>query len=55
MQIVSTRTVVGMEIHLELSTQSKNFLGPVPTQTVDAPANTLVDPVTMALPGTLRF
>ena len=56
MQIVSTRTVVGMEIHLELSTQSKNFTSApclAHPDRWDAPANTLVDPVTMALPGTL--
>jgi aspartyl-tRNA(Asn)/glutamyl-tRNA(Gln) amidotransferase subunit B len=54
--IVSTRLVVGMEIHVELATRSKMF-----TRTAnvahpdhfDAPPNSLVDPMVAALPGVL--
>ena len=55
-EIVSTRLMIGMEIHVELATRSKMF-----TRTAnvahpayyDAEPNSLVDPVVAALPGTL--
>jgi aspartyl-tRNA(Asn)/glutamyl-tRNA(Gln) amidotransferase subunit B len=56
MEIVSSRVLVGMEIHVELATDSKMFTaapnGAVPTR-YDAEPNTLVDPLVMALPGSL--
>lgn len=56
MEIVSTRVLVGMEIHVELATDSKMFTaapnGALPTR-YDAKPNTLVDPLVMALPGSL--
>ena len=54
--IGSTRLVVGMEIHIELATNSKMFASAPSGATPDryeAEPNTLVDPVVMALPGTL--
>ena len=54
--IVSSRVLIGMEIHVELATESKMFTSAPnaasPTQ-YDAEPNTLVDPVVMALPGAL--
>lgn len=56
MGIVSTRTLVGMEIHVELATESKMFSsapnGALPKR-YKAQPNTLVDPLVMALPGSL--
>ena len=56
MNIVSTRVIVGMEIHVELATNSKMFTsapnGALPER-YDAQPNTLVDPLVMALPGSL--
>ena len=55
-KIVSSRVLVGMEIHVELATESKMFTSAPnaasPNQ-YDAEPNTLVDPVVMALPGSL--
>ena len=54
--IVSSRVLIGMEIHVELATESKMFTAAPnaasPNQ-YNAKPNTLVDPVVMALPGTL--
>jgi aspartyl-tRNA(Asn)/glutamyl-tRNA(Gln) amidotransferase subunit B len=54
--IVETRVLVGMEIHVELATDSKMFTdapnGALPER-YDAKPNTLVNPLVMALPGTL--
>ena len=54
--IASSRLLVGMEIHVELATESKMFAtapnAASPNQ-YDAEPNTLVDPVVMALPGSL--
>jgi len=56
MQIVSTRLLIGMEIHVELATNSKMFTS-APNAAIpsnyEAEPNTLVDPLVMALPGTL--
>ena len=54
--IASTRLIVGLEIHVELSTRSKMFTrapNPACPEFEDAPPNTLVDPLVDALPGTL--
>ncbi|MBY0260695.1 MAG: Asp-tRNA(Asn)/Glu-tRNA(Gln) amidotransferase subunit GatB [Phycisphaerales bacterium] len=55
-EIVSTQLIVGLEVHVELSTRSKMF-APVASLAhpsgYDAPPNTLVDPVVLALPGAL--
>ena len=54
--IVSSRVLIGMEIHVELATESKMFTAAPnaasPNQ-YNAKPNTLVDPVVMALPGSL--
>ena len=56
MEIISTRLLIGMEIHVELATKSKMFTsapnGATPSN-YDAQPNTLVDPLVMALPGSL--
>ena len=56
MNIASTRLLVGMEIHVELATNSKMFTGApncaLPDHYEAAP-NTLLDPLVMALPGSL--
>ena len=54
--IRSKRLKVGLEIHIELMTRSKMFTrtpNVAHPEFEDAPANTLVDPVVAALPGTL--
>ncbi len=56
MNIKSTRLIVGMEIHVELATNSKMFTGApnaAKPEYYDAQPNTLVDPLVMALPGSL--
>jgi aspartyl-tRNA(Asn)/glutamyl-tRNA(Gln) amidotransferase subunit B len=56
MTIVKTRVLVGMEIHVELATNSKMFTS-APNLAIpahyEAEPNTLVDPLVMALPGSL--
>jgi len=56
MKIVSTQLLIGMEIHVELATNSKMFTsapnGAVPER-YEAEPNTLVNPLVMALPGSL--
>ncbi|MGB0590775.1 MAG: Asp-tRNA(Asn)/Glu-tRNA(Gln) amidotransferase subunit GatB [Myxococcota bacterium] len=48
---MSWESVIGLEIHVQLATRSKLFTAaPVG---VDAPPNTLVDPVILGMPGTL--
>ena len=47
----SYEVVIGMEVHAELLTRSKQFVGS-PNLAL-APPNTLVDPVTLGLPGAL--
>jgi aspartyl-tRNA(Asn)/glutamyl-tRNA(Gln) amidotransferase subunit B len=56
MRIVSTQLLIGMEIHVELGTESKMFTnapnGATPDRYSSEP-NTLVNPLVMALPGSL--
>lgn len=47
------KTIVGLEIHAELMTQSKMFSNCPVVDSVTAAPNTAVDPVSMGLPGTL--
>lgn len=54
--IASIRLIVGLEIHVELSTRSKMFTrapNPACPEFEGAAPNTLVDPLVDALPGTL--
>jgi len=54
--IKSVRTIIGMEIHVELATRTKMFSrGPnvAHPDNYDAEPNTLCDPVSLALPGAL--
>ncbi len=55
-EIVRTRLMVGMEVHVELATRTKMFTrtpNPAHPDHFDAEPNTLIDPVVAALPGTL--
>ena len=55
-EIVRTRLMVGMEVHVELATRTKMFTrtpNPAHPDHFDAAPNTLIDPVVAALPGTL--
>ncbi|MHC5113584.1 MAG: Asp-tRNA(Asn)/Glu-tRNA(Gln) amidotransferase subunit GatB [Planctomycetota bacterium] len=55
-EVVSVRTVVGMEVHVELATRSKMFTRAANVahpEFYDAAPNSLVDPVVAALPGAL--
>ncbi len=45
--------IVGLEIHAELMTRSKMFSSAPVVDSVTAPPNTAVDPVSLGLPGTL--
>ncbi len=45
--------IVGLEIHAELMTHSKMFSACPVVDSVTAPPNTAVDPVSLGLPGTL--
>jgi aspartyl-tRNA(Asn)/glutamyl-tRNA(Gln) amidotransferase subunit B len=45
-------TVIGIEVHAQLLTQSKMFCG-CPTPTLKSPANTHVDPICLGMPGVL--
>ncbi|MBT4530398.1 MAG: Asp-tRNA(Asn)/Glu-tRNA(Gln) amidotransferase subunit GatB [Phycisphaerae bacterium] len=56
MEITKTRVLVGMEIHVELATNSKMFTSApnaANPSNYEASPNTLVDPLVMALPGSL--
>ncbi len=56
MKIQHTQLVVGMEIHVELATQSKMFTGApnaAHPEEYEAEPNTLCDPLVIALPGSL--
>jgi aspartyl-tRNA(Asn)/glutamyl-tRNA(Gln) amidotransferase subunit B len=50
-QVKSYRVLIGMEIHVQLATQSKMFTGAA--NAFGAPPNTLVDEQVLGLPGTL--
>lgn len=58
-EIESVRLIVGMEIHVELATRSKMFARSASpafagcADAPEAPANSLIDPVVLALPGAL--
>ena len=45
--------IIGLEIHAELLTQTKMFSACPVVDSVTAPPNTAVDPVSLGLPGTL--
>lgn len=47
------KTVVGLEIHAELQTESKMFSACPVVDSVESEPNTAVDPVSLGLPGTL--
>ncbi len=47
------KTIVGLEIHAELLTESKMFSACPVVDSVEAAPNTAVDPVSLGLPGTL--
>jgi len=52
----STRLIIGMEIHVELATHTKMFsrsANVAHAAHLDAPPNTLIDPVSVGLPGAL--
>src|SRR4030095_5933911 len=54
--IKSVRVLIGMEIHVELATRSKMFTrvpNPAHPDFYDAEPNSLIDPVVVALPGSL--
>lgn len=54
--IVSSRLIVGLEIHVELATRTKMFSSAPNVAHPDyanSPPNTLVDPIVAALPGSL--
>lgn len=47
------KAIIGLEIHAELMTKSKMFSNCPVVDSVTAPPNTAVDPVSLGLPGTL--
>jgi len=47
------RTVIGLEIHMQLATQSKIFCGCPVIDSGDYPLNTVICPVCLGLPGSL--
>ncbi|MFO0832269.1 MAG: Asp-tRNA(Asn)/Glu-tRNA(Gln) amidotransferase subunit GatB [Phycisphaerales bacterium] len=54
--IARVELIVGMEVHVELATRTKMFsrvASPAHAHAADAAPNTLIDPVTLALPGAL--
>ena len=56
MKITSTKLLIGMEIHVELATESKMFTSApnvASPDRYDSAPNTLVNPLVMALPGSL--
>ena len=53
---VQYKVLIGMEIHVELATKSKMFTGAMNVAypgNANAPANTMVDPVVLGMPGVL--
>ncbi len=47
------KTIVGLEVHAELLTESKMFSNCPVVDSVEAPPNTAVDPLSLGMPGTL--
>lgn len=47
------KPVIGLEVHAEMQTESKMFSTCPVVDSVEAPPNTAVDPVSLGLPGTL--
>lgn len=47
------KTIVGLEVHAELLTASKMFSACPVVDSVEAPPNTAVDPLSLGMPGTL--
>lgn len=47
------KPIIGLEVHAELQTESKMFSSCPVVDSVEAPPNTAVDPVSLGLPGTL--
>ncbi len=47
------KPVIGLEVHAEMLTQSKMFSACPVVDSITAPPNTAVDPVSLGLPGTL--
>jgi aspartyl-tRNA(Asn)/glutamyl-tRNA(Gln) amidotransferase subunit B len=47
------KPIIGLEVHAELETESKMFSNCPVVDSVEAPPNTAVDPVSLGLPGTL--
>ncbi|GJQ28958.1 MAG: aspartyl/glutamyl-tRNA(Asn/Gln) amidotransferase subunit B [Phycisphaerae bacterium] len=54
--VVSSTTIIGLEVHVELATRRKMFSAapsPAHREFAEAPPNTLLDPVVLGLPGAL--
>lgn len=47
------KTIVGLEVHAEMLTESKMFSACPVVDSVEAPPNSAVDPLSLGLPGTL--
>lgn len=47
------KTIVGLEVHAEMLTETKMFSACPVVDSVEAPPNTAVDPLSLGLPGTL--
>jgi aspartyl-tRNA(Asn)/glutamyl-tRNA(Gln) amidotransferase subunit B len=47
------KTIVGLEVHAELLTESKMFSACPVVDSVEAPPNTATDPLSLGMPGTL--
>lgn len=55
-RVISSRTIIGLEVHVELATRRKMFSGaPSPAHAgyAETGANTRIDPVVLGLPGAL--
>ena len=55
-RITSVQPIIGLEVHVELATQSKMFTRarcPAAPEVDQAPPNTFIDPLVLALPGAL--
>lgn len=47
------KTVIGLEVHAEMATESKMFSACPVVDSVEAPPNSAVDPLSLGMPGTL--